>query len=184
MKKIKYLAFFLFCAYTLSSFINVYGGEKIIHNTKTGEVHKGDEVLFYMDVKNYAFGLGDYSVKNLAKKELFYVKHEHYTTSTSAVPAGQIDPNKVSYFKILFFNNNKTVEIPITTNGNLARSFIKDGLIVNGDLDTLAQARYILINGNEYSKTRYGSNNNNGNTIIINTPPPANSNGFNLHIQH
>jgi len=159
MKKIKNILLILFIAVIAVSFTKVITGEeKVIHNTKTGEVLKGNQVLYYMDVVKLMFGFGDFSVKNLSKKELFYVKLEKYTTSKYAVSAGQRDPNEVVYYKIIFFNNNKTAEIPATTNGDLARSFLRDGLIVNGDLDTLAQARYILIHGNEYSKRRDAAN--------------------------
>jgi hypothetical protein len=179
INQLKQIGILLIGILILSSFIIAKSGdEKAEYTRKTGEVTKGGNLLFYLDeIKGKQY---EFSLKNASKKELMYITFDHFVDPNSPTLPGSNAPNQVNYYKLLFFNNNKTAEIRSESPKNLARTIDDNKLIVNGEIDTIAQARFIIINGNEFSKKRDRIINN-GNTIIINNQAPP-SNGMNFHI--
>ncbi len=169
----------------LSSFIMPFSdGTKIKYNKKTGEVSKGDVVQFYMEgIKGSAYV---YSVKNLDRKELMYItlKDAQSATNANLSPGMALTNNMPGYYyRVLFFNNKTTAEFSFVTSGRLAETILENNLIANNAVDTIAQNRFILINGNEFSKRVENQNND---QIIINknqnNQPYPSRNGIKISI--
>ncbi|NTW33235.1 MAG: hypothetical protein HGB12_11540 [Bacteroidetes bacterium] len=161
--KIKF--FIMFVVLTCSSF-TLYS-QKCTYNKTTQIVSDGTGNLFKLEsVKSSTiYGAVDFFVKNLDGKDLIYLKVDEYKDPqkvTDATPEG-----RMIFFKVTFLNNNTSAEINYyLRNKKVAEILYQAKLIVNGQLDVEAQNKFVIVNGNSFSKRRDEIYNNN--TIIIN----------------
>ena len=175
--------FIMLVALTCSSFA-LYSQE-FTYDKTTQIVSDGTTNLFKLEsVKSSTnYGFEDFFIKNMDGTDLIYIKVDEYN-----------DPKKVSnsspngrtiYFEVTFLNDNTKAEINhYARNKKVAEIIYLAKLIVNGQLDTEAQNKFIMVNGTRFSKRRDEINNKN-NTIIINnnTQPEPSGNSININIR-
>jgi hypothetical protein len=171
----------------LSVFLLGFKGDEkeFNYDKKTGIASvAGTEVFKIEEMKSATLpGMKDLSIKNISGKELMYLKIDGYKDPQKVEAANP--EGKEFYIQINFMNDGTTTEINFYMRNKKIAEIINDAkLIVNGELDVEAQKRFIMINGNRFTKRR--DEINNANKVIIidnsNNQPPPPQNGLNIHI--
>lgn len=148
------------------------------YDKKTGTAYEGETALFVL--QSTGNQKMDISVKNTAGKELFYIRFSDFKLDSeisNANPTG-----RVTYKEFIFPNTESTCEVPGTYFvKHYAEMIYENKLIINGELDSASEERFIKIKGNDYTKRRDAGNKK---IIIIDNSNQTPKDGVNIHIGH
>lgn len=165
------------------SLFNAFSQEKakFEFNKKTNTTFEGTTPLFTIE-KAHGSGIGNnLSFKNMEGQELFVLKFSEFSTpseSTKSNPSGRI-----IFMEFIFSNTSSTCEVAGGFSlKHYAKMVYDNKLIVNGQLDPVAEERFIKVTGNDFSRKRIAGNTIN--IIIENNNNPAPRNGVNINSGH
>ncbi len=150
-------------------FINIVNSQNVDIDKSTGLVKVDDKECFYLIKTNKTFLTTDFSLQNLNKEELAYLK----STDVNTLPWDERGNYQGMFLKMTFIATTNTVNIfPDAFDGikQLAKRLAKAKLVIDNQIDPKAERLFVISNNGKIYKEPAPMQ-----VIINNTNPNSNS---------